>query len=362
DVLQLVILSFDDAMTWELYRDFYAVLFNEDRKNPDGCPIRGSFFLQHDYTNYSLVHDLWRMGHELGSHSMTHKVPAESWADMPLEEYTKEMVGLRLVTEEYARIPPGQITGVRAPFLQMNGNNYTQMIRDNGFTYDASRPTRQQMDTGIWPYTYDFVYQENLFLDCPIPPCPSDAFPGIWQVPINDLNDTKGIECAMLDQCSGRPESEAEALELLGANFYRHYNGNRTPFNLFTHASWFQGDWTHNFDALQKWIDEVLTMGDVYIVPARTAVAFMKEPIDSELASVGAGPLYTCGGVIPNRDCRLGPPCDYCDPTGKGSARLPAEVIMAVCGNCPPCFPTPDDPIGMECAGENPYPRCPARD
>lgn len=63
-------LSFDDSITRLVYSEFWKpVLF--DRKNPDGCHIGGTFFVQHEYTDYEIVNELYNKGFEIGSHSIT---------------------------------------------------------------------------------------------------------------------------------------------------------------------------------------------------------------------------------------------------------------------------------------------------
>ena len=67
---QMVILTFDDAVNnenWEIYQK----VFMENRTNGNGCPIRGTFFLSHEYTNYRDVQKLWNDGHEIAVHSIT---------------------------------------------------------------------------------------------------------------------------------------------------------------------------------------------------------------------------------------------------------------------------------------------------
>ena len=55
---QLIIISFTE-------------LFNDNRKNANGCPIRGTFYVSHQYTNYRDVQFLWNAGHEIAAHSVT---------------------------------------------------------------------------------------------------------------------------------------------------------------------------------------------------------------------------------------------------------------------------------------------------
>lgn len=65
-----------------------------------------------------------------------------------------------------------------------------------------------------------------------------DSFPGLWEVPMIDYNDSKGNPCNMIDGCAP-PANEQEVYDLLNSNFERHYTSNRAPFPMFMHAVWF---------------------------------------------------------------------------------------------------------------------------
>ena len=49
----------------------FTEIFTDDRKNPNGCPIKGTFYISHQYTNYRDVQYLWNIGHEIAAHSVT---------------------------------------------------------------------------------------------------------------------------------------------------------------------------------------------------------------------------------------------------------------------------------------------------
>jgi hypothetical protein len=66
---QLVMLTFDDAVT-ALNAPFFEEAI-EGRTNPDGCPVAATFYVSHEYTDYSMVHNLWSQGHEIALHSIT---------------------------------------------------------------------------------------------------------------------------------------------------------------------------------------------------------------------------------------------------------------------------------------------------
>jgi hypothetical protein len=50
----MITLTFDDAVNVGNH-DIFEELFNRGRKNPNGCSIKGTFFVSHRYANYSMV-------------------------------------------------------------------------------------------------------------------------------------------------------------------------------------------------------------------------------------------------------------------------------------------------------------------
>lgn len=53
-----------------LYQQYLKpLLFSQ--QNPDGRPISASFYVNHEYTDYTLVQDLYLRGFEIGVHSIT---------------------------------------------------------------------------------------------------------------------------------------------------------------------------------------------------------------------------------------------------------------------------------------------------
>lgn len=63
-------MTFDDAIN-EVNSEHYEDLFNRGRKNPNGCPISASFYVSHEWTDYSLVQNLYADGHEMASHTVS---------------------------------------------------------------------------------------------------------------------------------------------------------------------------------------------------------------------------------------------------------------------------------------------------
>lgn len=69
-VPQLVLLTFDDSVN-DLNKVLYQDLFEKGRKNPNGCPITATFYVSHEWTDYSQVQNLYVDGHEMASHTIS---------------------------------------------------------------------------------------------------------------------------------------------------------------------------------------------------------------------------------------------------------------------------------------------------
>lgn len=69
-VPQIVLLTFDDSVN-DLNKGLYADLFEKGRVNPNGCPISATFYVSHEWTDYSQVQNLYSAGHEMASHTIS---------------------------------------------------------------------------------------------------------------------------------------------------------------------------------------------------------------------------------------------------------------------------------------------------
>lgn len=65
-VPQMILLTFDDAINFENWDLYTTKIFTPNRKNPNGCPIKATFYISHQYTNYAQVQKMWNDGHEIG--------------------------------------------------------------------------------------------------------------------------------------------------------------------------------------------------------------------------------------------------------------------------------------------------------
>jgi len=335
NIPQMVFITFDDAITVTNHPFYEEVLFN--RKNPNNAPIQATFFITHEYSNYSLVHDLWARGHDIALHSITHISDTQYWANLNETMWRAEIVAQRDQLSTFAAIPKSYIKGVRAPFLQVGGNPMYSALVGGGFEWDCSRPTQNQRRPGLWPYTNDYLSTQ----DCSIPTCPDESFPGFWTFPMIDLIGDDQFPCAMVDECTPVPMTQAATYNLLKRNFLDQYDYNRAPFGVFTHAAWLIGpDDRPEFEQRKRgfiqFLDELGQMNDVYIVGVSQAMDWMKNP--TEMADIDSfvpwqEDLNRARGCIFPRNCR------YENGTW--------ERFMSSCIPCPSNYPWLDDPTGI---------------
>ena len=159
---QMITLTFNGAVNQDniwIYQD----IFKDEVLNPNGCQIKGTFFVSHKYTNYSAVQEFHRKGHEIGVFSITNTDNSNYWSEGSYDDWLGEFAGGRLITETYANISDGTIVGVRAPYLRTGGNTQFVMMADQSFAYDASISAPLGR-VPIWPYSLLFRHSvENSF-------------------------------------------------------------------------------------------------------------------------------------------------------------------------------------------------------
>lgn len=324
---QLVLLTFDDAVQLSNYNFYNQSMAG--KHNPDGCPISATYFVSHEYTDYTVVNKLYSEGHEIALHSITHNPQIEYWRDADVQLLKDEFGGMRDIIVNFAAIPKEHIYGIRAPFLQMSGDNSTQAIKELGLEYDCSWPTQAYVHPGLWPYTLDCPSTQ----DCPIAPCPSDAASGVWIQPMINMKDNSGVPCAMADACADIPKDVQGLLKFMKDNFHMQYDKNRAPFGFYVHAAWFVAQNNH-FEAYKLFIDYLLSLKDVYIVNIHRALQWVRNPstLDNLRASWPA--------------CNK-PAATSCTPTNCPLKKGEEERWMNQCDRtCPDKYPWLGNPLG----------------
>ncbi|KAL7030634.1 hypothetical protein ACKWTF_006734 [Chironomus riparius] len=313
---QLVLITFEDSVN-DVHNKVFEMLFNSSRKNPNGCEIRATFFISHEWTDYGLVQDLYADGHEIASHSVSHSFGEQ----FSLKKWAREIAGQREILSAYGGVKQDDIRGMRAPFLSIGGNKMFKMLYDFNFTYDSSMPVYENRPPS-WPYTLDY----KLFHDCMIPPCPTKSYPGVWEVPMVMWQDLNGGRCSMGDACSNPAESEG-VYKMIMKNFERHYTTNRAPFGLFYHAAWFTQP--HHKEGFIQFLDAINSMKDVYIVTNWQALQWVRDP--TPISRMQSFQPFQCNYQDRPKRCNNPKVCNLWHKSG--------VRYMRTCQPCPEIYP-----------------------
>ncbi|XP_055837090.1 uncharacterized protein LOC129905597 isoform X5 [Episyrphus balteatus] len=313
---QIVLLTFDDSVN-DLNKQLYTDLFEKGRVNPNGCPISATFYVSHEWTDYSQVQNLYSDGHEIASHTVSHSF-GEQFSQ---KKWTREVAGQREILAAYGGVKLSDVRGMRAPFLSVGGNKMFKMLYDSNFTYDSSMPVYENRPPS-WPYTLDY----KIFHDCMIPPCPTKSYPGVWQVPMVMWQDLNGGRCSMGDACSNPGESDG-VYKMIMKNFERHYTTNRAPFGLFYHAAWFTQP--HHKEGFIKFLDAINSMPDVWILTNWQALQWVRDP--TPISRLNNFQPFQCD--FSDRPKRCNNP-KVCNLWHKSGVRY-----MRTCQPCPDIYP-----------------------
>ncbi|XP_014663588.1 PREDICTED: uncharacterized protein LOC106806230 [Priapulus caudatus] len=127
EIPQMVTITFESAVRtmefFHLYRQVFKRLTRgrrrEARRNPNSCPVVGTFFVSHQFTDYAVVQNLYADGHEMAALSISHRWPTTFWQTASAQQWAQEIADQRLIFEELGKVPSDKIVGMRAPYLQV---------------------------------------------------------------------------------------------------------------------------------------------------------------------------------------------------------------------------------------------------
>jgi hypothetical protein len=344
DTPQMIIMSFDDAVNNNNF-DIYQRFFNGQRKNPNSCDIKATFFVSHKYTNYSMVQELYRQGHEIASHSITHDNEEDYWTYGTKELWSQEMKGSKDIIESFGGVPKGEVYGSRSPLLRLGGNRQFAALEESDFLYDSSMVAPLQ-NPPLWPYTTFFSTPHACHGN--FQKCPTRSY-GVWEMVLNEFDpreepgqdDNEQVSgCAMLDSCSSLRTPD-NLYNVLTHNFIRHYEQNRAPFGLYMHAAWL-GKSPEMLEALEFWVDEILsTYKDVYIVSMYDVLKWMQQPVSIRDAVKFPGWKERCTHLDTPNTCQSAHDCELSTPALGG-----VKQRLQTCQSCPDFYPWLGDATG----------------
>ncbi|KAJ8920598.1 hypothetical protein NQ315_004737 [Exocentrus adspersus] len=271
DAPQLISLTFDEAVTDDLYNNYWQpILFN--RNNPDDTPIGATFFVPHEYTDYQRVNDLYNYGFEIAVHSITENNLQQYWRSASEEILEQEFGGQKKILTKFANIPEEDIIGVRTPQFQLAANYSIEAYMASGLVYDSSWPTLP--DHPLFPYTLDYLSNQQCLLGSK---CPNEAFKGFWVLPINDLHGADNKECNTVSQCNITGTAD-EIADWLTKEVDAIRTGTRVPLTLVVESQWF-GKTENSLEGFNKFLDRLTENKDVFLVTQKQVFEWMKNPV-----------------------------------------------------------------------------------
>lgn len=338
-VPQIIMLTFDGAVN-DLNFDTYNQIFLENRTSPNGCPIRGTFFVSHDYTNYQLVEEFYSRGHEIALGTVTRRSGLE---DGTYEEWVGEMVTMREILSSFSGVRKADMLGMRGPHLKPGKNAQLEVMNDYGFSWDSTI-NAPPSKVPVWPYSFDYKIPH----ECRSGSCATRSFRGLWEMPMNSHFKNFQFEggfCPYLDQCSFSYQNEPDVLKWLQDDFNRHYTTNRAPYMLALSTNWFQTPTQTN--GLLAFIDWTMTLNDVYYTTMTEALQWVTTP--QPISELSRFQPWSCQQkVYPDPPCETPNSCQlslnarHDNFTSAGGSRY-----MVTCSNCPTVYPWVWDSTGL---------------
>lgn len=340
---QMILLTFDGAVNLNNY-DLYKKVFNKI-KNPNGCPIRGTFFVSHEYSNYVQVQALAHDGHEIATGTVSMQ---QGLQDKGYEEWTGEMIGMREILQKFSNISRTDIVGMRAPFLKPGRNTQFKVMEDYGYIYDSSIGAPPS-PIPIWPYTLDYKIPH----ECKAGTCPTKSYAGLWEVPLNAhyIESYEGGHCPYLDQCVLHNHDADDVLEWLQEDFSRYYDQNRAPYMMPFHTNWFQIKALEN--GFHKFLDWSSNLPDVWFVTTTQALTWITDPKSTN--ELGNYEAWKCDkkDQLPSKPCNLSNKCALPFKTSKSN--ITDTRYMETCFECPNQYPWLGDSGGTGVPGTDNY-------
>ncbi|XP_071527401.1 chitin deacetylase 7 isoform X2 [Panulirus ornatus] len=337
---QMIMMTFDGAIN-DLNFETYNKIFLDNRTSPNGCPIRATFFVSHDYTNYQHVEKYYSRGHEIAVGSISRRRGLEDEGE---DVWIGEMVTMKEILQNFAGVRAVDIKGQRGPHLKPGREAQYEVLSAYGFTWDSTVSNPPGSTAPVWPYSLDYKIPH----ECRSGTCPTRSFPGVWELPMNshyqDRNYNGGF-CQYLDQCVLNYLEEADVVEWLIADFERHYNGNRAPYMMSLTTNWFQTPVLES--ALHTFIDYTMRFDDVYYTTVTEALQWVTTP--QKLNVLNNFQPWDCRQkYYPDPPCPKAKSCKLTlKPLFDNYTSSTASRYMVTCRNCPEVYPWVWDASGQ---------------
>ncbi|KAF9311576.1 hypothetical protein BG003_007234 [Podila horticola] len=322
-VPQFFTLTFDDAIQAPTVPVASALM--SQHRNPNGCPMKATWFAQTLYSDYALIQQWYAAGNEVADHTMNHI------GTPPVDE----IVGNRKAINAFSGIPFAKMTGFRAPFLNYSKSTFDILAQEK-LQYDSS--VNAIPTDAYWPYTLD----NGIANDCWNGICAQPIVaPGLWEIPMHAITDSD-LPTAKVISMDPQLEGTADVVGgWLKNNFNRHYNGNRQPFGIYLHPV-HVGQSVQMFNDFFKW---AAAQPDVWFVTNQQLLEWMKNPVPA--SQLAAQDYMKCNLPAVGKEI-----CNGMDDTKAGA--IDSKVLetcsfasgpWSTCYGCPKTMPTPADPV-----------------
>lgn len=268
EIPQIVFITIEGAVNFLSYSKMRS-LFNQQRLNPNGCPIGSTFFLSEQGSSYSLVRNLQRYGTEIAINA------GERKKSKNIESFKSDLERQMDNLEKHVGRTNDKMVGWRKPELDLPVDDKFQVLRNKTTRiYDSSVVLDRSMRP--FPFTLDYGLQQacNNKDNCNI-----GKHPGLWEVPIIPLIGLNQSEtCSYADSCKKQPSSTEDTFQFLMNNFEKYYLKNRAPFGLHLKQNWFHWSTSKNLAALSQFLDKLLAKNDIYVITVSDMLDWMKNP------------------------------------------------------------------------------------
>lgn len=286
----------------------------KNKKNSDGSPVRASFFNAGKYgENYPEVLAEWKLlaqdKHEIANHTWNHATGGKTFT---IQKWEEEISSTNNFFIKELGITENEIKGFRSPYLAYNVSTM-EALKNNNFAYDCSiefgfngwstiegDPDWPPQSSGVWHNSMSKSRtHKKLFwphtLDNGSPPGHSATgnpkIAGLWEIPVYTYlrYDSTGVVTGF-DFNLWKNATKFQFLETLKLNFDLRLSGNRNPLTINAHTDYYsefneaanaefaKANYTERKQAIEEFIDYVLTKPEVRVVPFIKLIEWMKNP------------------------------------------------------------------------------------
>jgi LysM repeat protein len=269
---QFILVTHDDAVN--AYSNKVVRSLTDGHLNANGCNVPATWYTLQTGSECEIVKRLWEQNHEIALHTQHHAPLVVNFQG----DLKEEMLGVRAWLNTTCGIPLEEIVGFRAPYLVHNPA-VRAVEAAAGLLYDASMIETFSADSlvetapgqRVWPFTMDAGIPIDCNWNYPDGQCngTTERYPGLWEVPLWELQNAAGEHLFTMDPAG-------DVYSILVDNFNMNYGGNRAPFGIFLHATWFTPE---NTAAANRFLAWALAQPDVWAVTTRQLLDWMRAPV-----------------------------------------------------------------------------------